>query len=119
MANTPHAEQKCVMVVDQSAPAIAGLFEALERAEYRVAGPFSECSDASDWLMAERPDGALLNMLLTDDGCFDLAKQLRQLGVPYLFHSGGEQPNGDGAANQGPAKPTAKALLSTLSNLMK
>jgi hypothetical protein len=69
--------------------------------------------------MAETPDGALLNILLSDDGCFDLAKQLRQLGIPYLFHSGVEQPSRDGEANHDQAKPTAKALLSALSNLMR
>jgi hypothetical protein len=36
------------LVVDQNAPAIAGLFEGLEQAKYRVAGPFSEYSDTFD-----------------------------------------------------------------------
>jgi hypothetical protein len=44
----PNAEQRYVMVIDQNAPAIARLFEGLEQAKYRVAGPFSECSDAFD-----------------------------------------------------------------------
>jgi hypothetical protein len=36
------------MVVDQNAPATAGLFEGLEQAKYRVVGPFSEYSDTFD-----------------------------------------------------------------------
>jgi hypothetical protein len=44
----PNAEQGCVLFVDQNAPAIAGLFEGLKQAKYRVAGPFSEYSDTFD-----------------------------------------------------------------------
>jgi DNA-binding response OmpR family regulator len=118
MADTPYSEQKCVMVVDQNAPAISGLLQALTQSEYRVAGPFRECADAFDWLTGETPDGALLNILLTDNGCFELAKQLRLRGVPYLFHSGGERDRGDGG--DGPARtgPNARTLLDALSNLM-
>jgi DNA-binding response OmpR family regulator len=92
---TSESHQRFVLVVDQNRTASAVLAKALERASYRVAGPFTECSDASEWLNGARPDGAFLNALLTDDTCFSLGRQLRSLDVPYLFHSGWEQPNGN------------------------
>ena len=79
--------KQCIMVVNQGVTTGTDLVEALKQANYRVAGPFSVCSDASHWLASGTPHGALLDMLLTDDTCFNLARDLRARGVPYLFHS--------------------------------
>ena len=68
---------------------------ALQRAEYRVAGPFGDCSDASDWLATAKPDGAFLNISLSNPTCFALATELRQRGVPFVFHSGWGSLGGD------------------------
>ena len=76
--------QHCIMVVNQSATTGTDITQALERANYRVAGPFKQCSDASDWLAGDTADGALLDMLLSDDTCFELARDLRT--VDALLH---------------------------------
>jgi DNA-binding NtrC family response regulator len=111
--------QQCIMVVDQNASAGAILAKALTRADYRVAGPFNECSDASHWLASGTPDGALLDMLLTEEMCFVLAKQLRSLGVPFLFHSGwGQVDSGSDVARSKPGPPL-NALLSAMSELIR
>ena len=86
--------KQCIMVVNQGVTTGTDLVEALKQANYRVAGPFSVCSDASHWLASGTPHGALLDMLLTDDTCFNLARDLRARGVPYLFHSSSGQPDG-------------------------
>jgi DNA-binding response OmpR family regulator len=105
------------MVVDQTEGASTSLIGALAGANYCVAGPFSECSDASNWLTNETPDGALLDMLLTDDTCFRLAQQLRSLGVPYLFHTG--QASSVSDVTSSARVPPLGALLSTMSELIK
>jgi hypothetical protein len=111
--------KQCIMVVSQGVTSGAGLVAALTLANYRVAGPFSECSGASYWLANETPHGALLNMLLTDDTCFDLARELRARGVPYLFHSSTEEP--DGGQHSAREHPVASfvALLNALSELIR
>jgi DNA-binding response OmpR family regulator len=106
----------CIMVVNQDVAASAILATALTKARYRVAGPFSECSGASNWLLSETPQGALLNILLTDNRCFDLARQLRSRGVPYVFHSGSDEVRG-GASPQ--PRPPLNVLIEAMSELIR
>jgi hypothetical protein len=113
MTNPP---QSCIIVVNQSAAAGIEIMRALQQANYRVAGPFELCSDASDWLACDTADGALLDVLLTEDACYKLAKDLRQRGVPYLFHATPAEPN-DGSATVG-SVPSLDALLKAVSALI-
>jgi hypothetical protein len=82
-----------------------------------VAGPFSVCSDASHWLASGTPHGALLDMLLTDDTCFNLARDLRARGVPYLLHSSSGQPDGGRSSARVEPVPSFNALLKAMSEL--
>lgn len=113
------SSKQCIMVVNQGVTTGTDLVDALRRANYRIAGPFSECSDASHWLAGETPRGALLDMLLTDDSCFHLARDLRGRGVPYLFHSSSRQLDAaQGSALRGPMPPF-NALLNAMSELIR
>jgi hypothetical protein len=109
----------CIMVVNQGIMTGTGLVDALNQANYRVAGPFSECSDASHWLASGTPHGALLDMLLTDDTCFELARDLRARGVPYLFHSSSRQPDGGRGSARVEPVPSFNALLNAMSELIR
>jgi DNA-binding NtrC family response regulator len=109
--------QHCIMVVNQSATTGTDITQALERANYRVAGPFKQCSDASDWLTGDTADGALLDMLLSDDTCLELARDLRTRGVPYLFHSTTTRWKG-GSDVEGHVPPL-NALLQAMSELIR
>jgi hypothetical protein len=107
------------MVVYQGDTTGTDLVDALEKANYRVAGPFRECSDASHWLTGETPSGALLNMLLTDDSCFHLARDLRARGVPYLFHSPSREHDAALGSMVREPMPPFNALLNAMTELMQ
>jgi DNA-binding response OmpR family regulator len=108
----------CIMVVNQGATSGTDLVDALRQANYSVIGPFSECSDASDWLASGKPHGALLDMLLTDDSCFDLARDLRERGVPYLFHSPGQADDGRASFHK-ESVPPFNSLLNAITELIR
>ena len=111
--------KQCILVVHQGVASGTDLVDALKHANYRVAGPFSECLDASQWLASGTPHGALLDMLLTDDTCFNLARDLRVRGVPYLFHSSSGQTDGvQGSTHRAPV-PSFETLLSAISELIR
>jgi CheY-like chemotaxis protein len=109
--------QHCIMVVNQNATTGANITQVLEQANYRVAGPFKLCSDASDWLTGDTADGALLDMLLSDETCFELARDLRTRGVPYLFHSTTIRSNGGSDCEE--HIPPLNALLKAMSELIR
>lgn len=57
---------------------------------FQVAGPFSACADALAWLEHAIPDLAVLDALLRDGTCLELARELRRRGVPFVIYSGAE-----------------------------
>ena len=60
----------------------------LEEAGYGVAGPFSRCADAMAWFEGNACDLAMLDVMLRDGLCTELAERLRRRGVPFLIFSG-------------------------------
>jgi DNA-binding response OmpR family regulator len=72
---------------DQGAIGIA-LEDALADEGYTVAGPFASRSSACAWLEVNTPDLALLDLLLRDGPCVELARTLRRRDVPVVFFSG-------------------------------
>jgi DNA-binding response OmpR family regulator len=112
------SSKQCIMVVNQRVANGTELVDALRQANYSVIGPFSECSDASDWLGSATPDGALLDMLLSDHICFKLAGDLRARGVPYLFHSSRQPDDGRGSVHKEPMPPFT-SLLNAMSELLR
>jgi len=60
----------------------------LEEAGYRVAGPFGRSADAIAWTERHPVDLAMLDVILRDGVCTDLAERLRAQGVPFLVFSG-------------------------------
>jgi DNA-binding response OmpR family regulator len=75
----------CVLVV-QCSPAL-DLMADPTQATYEVAGPFISLSRARDWLDADTPDAAILDITVRDGECFELARELRRRGVPFLFYT--------------------------------
>ncbi|OBQ70235.1 response regulator (plasmid) [Mesorhizobium loti] len=58
----------------------------LAEAGYLVATARS-CAQAAGFLDTRRPDVAILDILLSDGQCVDVAKKLRADGVPFIVHS--------------------------------
>ena len=83
VANAP----SCLVVEDEALIGMA-LEAYLEDAGFRVAGPFVRNTDALAWLEANKPDLALLDILLRDGPCTALVHALRRRNIPFAIYSG-------------------------------
>jgi DNA-binding response OmpR family regulator len=63
----------------------------LQDAGHEVAGPFTDCSAALEWLQTATPDMAILDATLNDGSCHSVAVELRRRGVPFLIYSGHQE----------------------------
>jgi DNA-binding response OmpR family regulator len=60
----------------------------LRGAGFEVAGPFASCAAALKWLATQTPDGAVLDIELSDGPCMKVAQTLKDRRVPFLILSG-------------------------------
>ena len=77
-----------VLLVEDEAAISMLLQDVMEEAGYAVAGPFATCARALTWLETETPDRAVLDTILLDGSCKDLAAELIRRKVPFLVFSG-------------------------------
>jgi DNA-binding response OmpR family regulator len=63
----------------------------LQDAGHEVAGPFTACSAALEWLQTATPDMAILDATLNDGSCHCVAAELSRRGVPFLIYSGHQE----------------------------
>ncbi|HEY8381528.1 MAG TPA: response regulator [Microvirga sp.] len=78
---------RCLIVEDQALIAMA-LEASLEDAGFEVAGLFGTNAAALNWLSSNTPEIALLDLLLPDGVCCELARLLRERGIPFAIYSG-------------------------------
>lgn len=78
------------MVVEDEAIIAMSLEDALSDKGFRVVGPFSACAAALAALETSTPDLAILDAVLSDGPCLDLARALRGRGVPFMIYSGAD-----------------------------
>jgi len=84
-----HAPRKpLVLVLEDEAIIALNLHDELQEAGYRVAGPFTTCAAALEWLQAATPDMAILDAALKDGPCREIALELSNRAVPFLIYSG-------------------------------
>ncbi|WP_460452449.1 response regulator [Alsobacter sp. SYSU BS001988] len=57
-------------------------------ADFDVAGAFPSCSKALEWLAANTPDCAVLDVRLSQSYCTELANELTRRRVPIVVFSG-------------------------------
>jgi DNA-binding NtrC family response regulator len=84
---TPSDRPLCLIVEDQALIGMA-IEACLDDAGYEAAGPFCSKADALAWLDRQTPEVAILDYVLKDGACIELAGALRQRGVPFLIYSG-------------------------------
>ena len=118
----PSASDGTVLLLEDEALIAVALQDDLEEAGYSVAGPFVTCADALSWLEVHRPDAAVLDTVLKDGPCKEVALRLTSLGVPFLVYSGlAEDMNAlpELASASWVEKPaTAQVLLQALAGLI-
>jgi len=85
----PNGGRVLTIMVAEDEPMISTtISDDLEEAGYGVAGPFSRCADAMAWFEGNACDLAMLDVMLRDGLCTELAERLRRRGVPFLIFSG-------------------------------
>lgn len=77
-----------VLVLEDEALIALDLQDELQDAGHEVAGPFTTCSAALQWLQTATPDTAILDATLNDGSCHRVATELSRRGVPFLIYSG-------------------------------
>jgi DNA-binding response OmpR family regulator len=77
-----------VMLLEDEALIALALQSELEEQGYAVAGPFATCVSALDWLASNKPDLAILDTVLKDGPCRDVALELNAQYVPFVVYSG-------------------------------
>src|SRR3954470_1074230 len=85
------AQQPMVLLTEDDTLIGMDLSDALEKAGYRVLGPVATAAEALSLLEQEAPTLAIIDVLLRDGPCAELARELRRRGVPFLVHSGRQQ----------------------------
>jgi DNA-binding response OmpR family regulator len=87
MNQTANSRQ-LVLVLEDEALIALNVQDELQDAGYEVAGPFSTCSAALEWLQTTTPDMAILDATLKDGPCREVALELSRREVPFLIYSG-------------------------------
>jgi DNA-binding response OmpR family regulator len=86
--NQPANSRPLVLVLEDEALIALNVQDELQDAGYEVAGPFSTCSAALEWLQTTTPDMAVLDTTLKDGHCREIALELSRREVPFLIYSG-------------------------------
>jgi CRP-like cAMP-binding protein/ActR/RegA family two-component response regulator len=102
--------QPVVLLAESDAVIGMDLSDALERAGYRVLGPVNTAAEALRLLVQEKPTIAVIDVILKDGRCTELAHTLRRLDVPFLVHSGSQQDERLASEFQGAAWLSKPAL---------
>src|SRR5215211_6466578 len=84
----PFAKRPVALILEDEAIIALNLQDELQDAGFGVGGPFTACQDALAWLRAQTPDVAVLDTVLKDGPCVDVAVELARKGVPFLSYSG-------------------------------
>ena len=84
---TPTRQRSVVLLAEADPVLGTDLQDALERAGYRVLGPAATTAGALRLVEREKPTLAVIDVILKDGRCTELARDLRRLGVPFLVHS--------------------------------
>jgi DNA-binding response OmpR family regulator len=78
---------KTVLLLEDTALAAWEIEDELREAGYDVAGSFSSCAKAEQWLQNNSPDAAILDLRLGDGTCVAVARILNARGIPFLLQS--------------------------------
>ena len=78
----------CCLVCEDQALIGMALEAYLEEQGIVVAGLFLSCAEALAWIEGDTPQVAILDYMLQDGPCTDLAQALIGRGVPVIIYSG-------------------------------
>jgi DNA-binding response OmpR family regulator len=76
-----------VLLIESNGLVSIAVADELEDAGYAIAGPFSRSVAALEWLNHNDAIAAVLDVVLHDLSCLELAHELRHRGVPTIVYS--------------------------------
>ena len=76
------------MIVEDQVLIGMALQVSLDEAGFETAGPFMSNAASLQWLHVNTPELALLDVLLKDGPCVQLARELKSRGIPFAIYSG-------------------------------
>ncbi|GGD28761.1 response regulator [Aureimonas glaciei] len=82
-----HVPAVAVLLLEEEALVAMDLEFNLVRSGLVVAGVFSRCSEALEWLSSNTPDAVIMDVRLRDGSCEGLAIALHARGIPFVVHS--------------------------------
>ena len=83
-----------VVILEDEALIALDVEEALRDAGFNVLAVMSSCADALEWLEANSPDVAVLDIDLRDGNCVAIAGILFDRNIPFVVHSGSNSDSG-------------------------
>jgi DNA-binding response OmpR family regulator len=98
-------QQPVVLLAESDALISMDLSDTLEKAGYRVLGPADTVAAVMYLLEQERPTVAVIDVVLKDGSCTELAHTLRHRAVPFLLHSAYRQDQQLAGEFQGVLRP--------------
>lgn len=81
-------DRSLVLLVEDNGVIGLTLADELEGRGYTVAGPLGAASQVLEWLESHTPGLALLDVMLRDGLCVEVALDLKRRGVPFVVYSG-------------------------------
>jgi DNA-binding response OmpR family regulator len=88
---TQNTTEPLVLILEDEALIALNLQDELQDAGFVVAGPFTTCSAALEWLRTATPSIAILDAALRDGSCSKVAAELSRRAVPFLIYSGHQE----------------------------
>jgi DNA-binding response OmpR family regulator len=76
-----------VLVLEDQPLIALDVEEVLFEAGFQNVSIVSSCVEAKDWLKANLPDVAILDISLRDGDCIDIARTLVERAVPFVVHT--------------------------------
>jgi DNA-binding response OmpR family regulator len=91
MAVEPQAARPHLLVVERDMIVGYALAEDLDELGYRVSGPYRSFGDVATVLAGDPPDGAIIDIVLTDGAGIEAARSLCSMGIPVVFFSASDK----------------------------
>ncbi|RWC39168.1 MAG: response regulator [Mesorhizobium sp.] len=76
-----------IAILEDEAFIALDLEESLRDAGFKIAGVFSSCAAALEWLKDNSPNVVVMDIELADGDCADIATLLHARDIPFVVHS--------------------------------
>ena len=110
-----------ILILEDQALIALDIEDLFLNAGFETIQVISSCADAERWLVANKPDVAIIDIKLRDGPCVEVAKTLVEREIPFVVHTGDPDLQKDGIFSKGkwvikPSQPNE--LLTVVDELL-